>query len=215
MTGKAGQNIAAFQEAAADLRHRGWLVISPHELDEDEGLDPTRDLSEEDYKHVLLRDLGEVSRVDAVIVLPGYDDSPGARAEVAFARAIGVEVLTYPDLVDAARPKWLTDRGPGIERIQLRHPVSQRFHDILHELGALHDRKAKDYGRDEDPLANVRASEDFGVPAWTGALIRLNDKVRRLQTFAAKGELANESAIDSMLDIAVYAVIARILYEAD
>jgi hypothetical protein len=87
-----------------------------------------------------------------------------------------------------------------------------RFHALLDELGRLHDKKQEDYGTDTDPFANVRASEEFGVPAWIGALIRLNDKVKRLKNFAARGVLANESAEDSFLDIAVYALIGYILY---
>ena len=87
-----------------------------------------------------------------------------------------------------------------------------RFHALLKEIGELHDRKQEDYGRDVDPFANVRASQEFGVAPWVGALIRLNDKVTRLKAFAIKGSLANESAEDSMLDIAVYSLISLILY---
>lgn len=95
----------------------------------------------------------------------------------------------------------------------LRHPSSERFHALLKELGKLHDRKQQDYGSKDDPFANVRASALWGTPAWVGALMRLNDKVVRLQRFARDGELANESAEDSMRDIAVYALIALVLYE--
>lgn len=87
-----------------------------------------------------------------------------------------------------------------------------RFHALLREIGELHDRKQRDYGSSADPFANVRASEEWGVAPWIGALVRLNDKVHRLKRFAQKGSLANESAEDSMLDIAVYALIALILY---
>jgi hypothetical protein len=93
--------------------------------------------------------------------------------------------------------------------------ASKRFHELLREIGELHDRKQADYGSEKDPLANVRASEEWGIPAWVGALIRLNDKVNRLKAFARKRSLANESAEDSMVDIAVYALIARILYEQE
>lgn len=96
-----------------------------------------------------------------------------------------------------------------------RHPNSQRFHDLLEEAGALHDKKQRDYGKGDDPFANVRSSEDWGLPGWVGAMVRLNDKVKRLQTFAQTGELSNEGAIDSFMDIAVYALIARVLLEED
>lgn len=94
-----------------------------------------------------------------------------------------------------------------------RHPNSQRFHELLKLADELHDRKQADYGRDHDPFANVRASTDWGVQSWVGEMIRLNDKVKRLQTLAQKGELANEPAEESFMDIAVYALIAQVLYE--
>lgn len=88
-----------------------------------------------------------------------------------------------------------------------------RFLKALDDMRELHVKKAADYGDDDDLLANLRASEPFGIPAWVGAMVRLNDKVKRLQSFVRKGKLANESAIDSMNDIACYAILARILYE--
>lgn len=94
-----------------------------------------------------------------------------------------------------------------------RHPNSERFHALLKEAGDLHDKKQQDYGKDDDPFANVRSSQEWGIDPWVGAVVRLNDKVKRLQSLAKKGELANEAAIDSFMDIAVYALIARVLYE--
>lgn len=94
----------------------------------------------------------------------------------------------------------------------LRHPNSARFHEILKELGDLHDLKQSDYGRGEDPFANVRASEEWGVDAWIGAMVRAGDKVHRLQSLVANGKLHNESAEDSLRDLAVYAVIALVLF---
>jgi len=96
----------------------------------------------------------------------------------------------------------------------VQHPSSQRFHDVLKKLGELHDKKQKDYGTDADPFNNIRASaKEWGIPAWVGAMLRATDKVRRLQKFADAGELANESVIDAFDDLAVYAVIARVMYE--
>ena len=93
-----------------------------------------------------------------------------------------------------------------------------RFYELLDRLADLHDRKQADYGRRAtntkaaDPFANVRASEDWGIEPWVGAMIRANDKVRRLQSAAQGSELANEGIADSLEDLAVYAMIARILY---
>jgi hypothetical protein len=55
--------------------------------------------------------------------------------------------------------------------------------------------------------------EDFGVDGWVGALSRGNDKMKRLQKVARGGTLSNESAWDSLIDLAVYAVIAAVLFD--
>lgn len=113
-----------------------------------------------------------------------------------------------------------TQESGNSQKIQITLEVPQntssdRFYRHLAELAGLHARKQSDYGSDADPFANVRASEGFGVAPWIGALIRLNDKVVRLKSFARKGSLANESAEDSIRDIAVYALIALCLYEEE
>ena len=90
------------------------------------------------------------------------------------------------------------------------------FQKVIDEITALHDKKQADYGRGEqgDPFANVRASEDFGIDGWVGATVRANDKMRRLQKAARQGpdSLKNESVEDSLMDMAVYSIIALCLF---
>ena len=90
---------------------------------------------------------------------------------------------------------------------------SERFHEILKELGDLHDLKQRDYGTDNDPFANVRASEFFGVPGWIGCMMRAHDKMIRIQKAARGGTMSNESIEDSLRDLAVYAIIGLCLWE--
>ena len=82
------------------------------------------------------------------------------------------------------------------------------FSHILKEVQAMHDKKSKDYGRPGDPYFNIRGSEDFGISSWIGAVMRANDKMRRLQLAAAGGTLANEGVEDSLLDMITYLTIA-------
>lgn len=96
-----------------------------------------------------------------------------------------------------------------------RREGDPRFLALLDDIEALHAAKQADYGRDADPFANVRASEEWGVSPWVGALIRATDKVRRLQTFATKGTLRNEGVEDSLMDLAVYALISLILFREE
>ena len=109
----------------------------------------------------------------------------------------------------------LTDQNIGAFYDKTAHPLSKRFYAILQECAALHAKKQLDYGRPGDPFANVRGSQDFGIKPWVGALVRANDKMRRLQKAAAGGDLANESADDSLRDLLVYAGIALVLWEEE
>lgn len=100
-----------------------------------------------------------------------------------------------PVSADAGQPK------PG-------HP---EFLKLLDEMRELHCRKAADYGRGADPFANVRASAEFGIPAWVGVMIRAGDKLHRIKSFVANGSLKNESVEDSLKDLAAYSLIALVL----
>lgn len=93
------------------------------------------------------------------------------------------------------------------------HPSNRKFHDAIEEIVYLHGQKQNDYGTETDPFANVRGSSEWGVEPWMGAMIRANDKVKRLQKFAREGQLANEAVEDSFKDLAVYALIAYVLYQ--
>jgi hypothetical protein len=122
------------------------------------------------------------------------------------------EVNVVEDIVPKYRDTYVAPLPvlPVTEKPE--RPGDPRFHALLKEIADLHDLKQADYGTGEDPLANIRASELWGIPAWVGAMVRLNDKVKRLQSLRKKGSLANESAKDSFLDVAVYSLLAYILY---
>ena len=111
----------------------------------------------------------------------------------------------------------LEEETPDFIKAALRHPLSNKFHALLREVGETHDKKQRDYGTSNDPFANVRASEDFGIPAWVGCMMRANDKMVRIQTAAQKGkdQLKNESLRDSLMDLAVYSIIGIVLLEEE
>lgn len=86
------------------------------------------------------------------------------------------------------------------------------FIEALRELEKLHVSKSVGYGVDDDPLSNCRASEQFGIPAWVGTMVRANDKMHRIQRAAAGVDLTHEGVEDSLIDLAAYALIALVLY---
>jgi hypothetical protein len=216
MSDMEDHNAPAFRETAEILRGLGHEAISPVEMDEAEGFDFKRKLTEAEYAAFLGRDiekiaaLGAAGKLDGGVALDGWERSRGAAAEAHVIRALGRPIYRLVP-VGASIDHWELELLQ--DSIANRHPGSEHFHAILRDLGALHDRKQQDYGRVDDPFANVRSAADWGVPEWVGGMIRATDKVRRLQTFAQRGTLANEGVVDAFNDLAVYAIICRVLYE--
>lgn len=104
----------------------------------------------------------------------------------------------------------LTDRfSEAINDLQ--HPLSLALAHAAVEAIELHAKKGKDYGKDTDPFANIRSATEFGVPAHVGCMIRANDKMSRIKAHATTGVLANEGLEDSLIDLAVYSLIALVL----
>lgn len=106
------------------------------------------------------------------------------------------------------------DHHEMAEAYRRAQPVTgdPQFEKVIQEVLEMHRRKGADYGTDQDFFANVSQSALWGIDPWVGAMLRLNDKVIRLQQAATRGSLANEGIEDSMLDIATYAIIALCLF---
>ena len=101
MRGYPEFNHPAFHEGARDLRARGHEVFSPAEHDNENGFDFTgtggspEDLDAHgfDLRKALAADLDWICRnADGLVVLPGYQKSLGATAEIATAKALGLPV---------------------------------------------------------------------------------------------------------------------------
>jgi len=91
----------------------------------------------------------------------------------------------------------------------------ERFHEIVKEMVELHDRKNCNYAGN-DYLSNfLMCKKHMGIPAWKGCIIRLGDKMARIMNVAKTDEIAvsDEAVVDTLIDLAVYAIVTRILYE--
>jgi len=98
-------NFPAFRSAAKALRKHGYHIASPAEKDETDGFDwaGTKGTTDELHKanfqiHIAL--LADIEIIAAplcvgVICLPGWERSSGAKAETAFAWAIGKPVRQF------------------------------------------------------------------------------------------------------------------------
>lgn len=86
------------------------------------------------------------------------------------------------------------------------------FEALVYEMWCMQRKKGADYGSEKDPLANIKGSEEWGIPAWLNTLLRIDDKRQRLMSFVRRGDLVNESPADAFIDFAVYAVHAVRLF---
>ena len=91
----------------------------------------------------------------------------------------------------------------------------ERFDQIVKEMVELHDRKNQDYAGGEYLSNFMMCEKHMGFPAWKGCIIRLSDKMARLMNIARTDEISvgDEKITDTLMDLAVYAIITRILYE--
>lgn len=101
MRGLPEYNFPAFHAAAKDLRERGYEVWSPAERDEQDGFNPETGEGLRTFRDYMAVDLPAVLDSDAIVVLPAWEESQGARLETHVAREVGLPVLTYPHLSPA------------------------------------------------------------------------------------------------------------------
>ena len=203
MRGYPNYNFAMFEEVRNFLREGGLDALCPAELDLDQGFVPSTTMPNADIAVAFKRDIHELmNKCDSIVMLPGWEQSIGANAELAVAEMLGLRVYLYKNQsMSLSYSHYNHDRG-----------ADRRFFGITNEMAMLSAKKQQDYGLAGDPYSNVRASEAFGIPGWVGTLMRAQDKMKRLQKAAQGNEMANESVEDSLIDLANYAVIALILY---
>jgi hypothetical protein len=103
-------NFPAFDAAAADLRSRGYEVVSPAELDDPEDraaalASPDGNMAKIDktWGHFLARDVKLIADegIEAIVCLEGWKESKGARLETFVGRLVGLPILEYRE------GKWL------------------------------------------------------------------------------------------------------------
>lgn len=99
-------NFPAFFAAEEALQGEDRTIINPARRDIEggfqwEGTTGNEDLSSLNFnlREALAWDLAQVLSADLVALLPGWRDSSGARAEVAAAMAVGIELLELDPLL--------------------------------------------------------------------------------------------------------------------
>ena len=92
-------------------------------------------------------------------------------------------------------------------------PGHPEFFKLLGLMALTHARKNADYSGIEEPLKNLTACEDVGLPAWKGVVVRMIDKWARIKQLTKKAEYygKDESMEDTLLDNAVYSLLCIVL----
>lgn len=109
MRGYKDLNFPAFNVAREYGKTLGYNIISPADLDREQGIDPLKDptfteqkLSVEEVHRIIRRDTEAImslcpERGDGIAVLFGWEDSTGASAEVYLARWLGLKIVDAND----------------------------------------------------------------------------------------------------------------------
>jgi len=93
--------------------------------------------------------------------------------------------------------------------------TSETALDILENMQKVYEAKDSDYSATGLPMGNLRKCEDAGIDAWRGCLIRIGDKMSRLENFLNEKDykVVSEKAEDTIVDLANYAILMSCLVE--
>ena len=192
-------NINNAKSIALELWKKGYTVISPHANSD---LPITLADKEVEALRWLNGDLDIIARCDAVVVLPGWEESAGTKGEIEFAKERNIPVTYYPDL-------------PEIPKTELLRPKQVRgYIDIVMNGYRVHLIKNADYSS-----ANILGTGEIGLAT------RIWDKVARLlhligfnidiskSEYIGKKIAKNESFEDNLIDLSVYSIIWQLYHK--
>lgn len=93
-------NFPAFDAAEFILATLGWQPINPAAMDRAVGFDPARDVPDQAFLDAALRrDVQAIlDRADALVLLPGWEHSTGAKAEMALAKWKHIPIYLFPSM---------------------------------------------------------------------------------------------------------------------
>ncbi|GAY28491.1 MULTISPECIES: DUF4406 domain-containing protein [Prevotellaceae] len=83
-----------FEKAERQLLSKGYETFNPTNSSLGATADALAKLNGTDfYREIMLLDLQELAKCDAICMLPDWIESPGAEVEFRFAKAIGLEIM--------------------------------------------------------------------------------------------------------------------------
>lgn len=99
MRGYEKFNFDAFDAARDRGKVLGWDICSPADMDREMGFDGTQSIENFKFnlKAAIIRDIIAVCGCNAIALLPNWENSSGARVELAAAQFLGLPVLNAFD----------------------------------------------------------------------------------------------------------------------
>ena len=205
MTGYPGHNFAAFHQAAERLKEAGWDVVNPAE-----NFGGRTDLPRSSYMRA---DVAALIECDAIALLPGWQDSRGAKVEYLLAREMGLKVIDVATLAPLV--------NPPIPLVELKTetmnplPQSNELHtkSILDEAKRLTDgSRQADYGHPRDDFARTAGMWNgiLAAKLRDGAAITAMD-VPLCLVAVKLARQAHRHKRDNLVDIAGYARTAAMV----
>lgn len=222
MTGHPDWNYPAFHNAAAKLRASGYAVVNPAEAYEGNTTLPFDVYLRHDLRSIL-------QDCHTIVVLEGWEKSPGAVLEVAVGAALGHGILAFTDHEDG---------GFGLESALPVHETDRERLSFLLGIGAYANQPAtgpeplttwaeadEQLLKEADRIVNSDRQRTYGHPIthhtataamWSAYLTRVNDEhevivrpqdVSILMVLDKVSRVGGGDKVDNLLDIAGYAQV--------
>ena len=96
-----------FDSFERKLREKDFTIINPAKCINSKALQEFINDEKFTYKYCLHRDINFIFHVDAVTVMPGWENSKGARLEVFVAASVGIPIYTVDSLLNSTNPPSL------------------------------------------------------------------------------------------------------------
>lgn len=185
-------NIKIARKIAIEVWQAGHIAICPHLNTADFQIE----MPDVSHDYWLDRDYQIIARCDAILMLPNWEESKGAKMELYYANEHQIPVYYYPDI-------------PSLHPTEVNSPVqAQSFIRLVMHLYRVHLDKNADYSP-----ANILGTGEIGI------VTRIWDKMARMFSisgfdvsvkfngYSGPKETLNESLMDTFYDMAVYAII--------
>lgn len=122
-------NFPAFDSKRDELKKQGYDVVSPADIDRENGFDPTYLPADHDWNtippgagtkdEIMRRDVAALMTCHAIYLLHGWEDSVGARAEASLARWAGMYIMYQY----GTKSPTATEISEPIQREQMQREV--------------------------------------------------------------------------------------------